>query len=176
MAKHYITKTSTARKTLTQDYESMLGDISTELSESECKYLADIAKIGYEHALQKDDYIEAVHDTVCEWVAETRRAKLYLTHDSMGNDFASWYNGTGEVESKMKSHQDHSVIPTFFVCFGAVALALFCISATVFVIGLCQNAFPFNPVYLVMFTIGFLGLLMTDVVAIAEWRKGQDVQ
>jgi len=173
---HKVTQGSNVKKVLIQDYEAILNDAPTELSEAEFKHLNDIASIGYEHALQKDEYIEALHDTITEWAAEARRKAFYCTQSSTEIDFLSWYNKTSEVKEPMQANQKFSTIPTFFVWFGAVVLALFCISATVFVMGICQNAFLVNPVYLFMFCIGFLGLLLTDIVAIAEWRNAQNVQ
>lgn len=176
MSKHYMINGSAAELPLPQDYESVLSEVSSELSDTEYEHLLDIADIGYEHASQKDDYIVSLCDTVYEWAAEARRAKLHLTQGSTDFAFDISYNNTDEVRNEMKRDQCFSVIPAFFVYFGAVVLALFCIFATIFMIGLCQSSFPVNPVYLFMFTVGFLGLLLTDIVAIVEWRKGQDVQ
>lgn len=165
---------SAAEKALIQDYELILNDASTELSDAEFIHLTDIAHIGYEYAAQKEDYIESLRDTVYEWVTEARREKLHFTQSSTEIDFGNLYNETGEVKNQMKASQSFSVIPTFFVCFGAIVLALFCISATFFATGIFQKSFPINPVYLFMFTVGLLGLLLTDVAAIVEWRKGQN--
>lgn len=59
----------------------------------------------------------------------------------------------------------------FFVGFGIAALIALCASALLWHISISQKAFPINPVYLSMATIGFLGLLISDIVAITEWRK-----
>lgn len=174
MIKHYITNSSNADEILLQDYEAILNEASTELSEIEYRHLADIANIGYEYATQKDDYLDALHDTICAWSAEARRLKLHVTHGSTEIDFLNWYN-TDEV-TIMKPNHNLDVIPSFFVCFGAVCLALFCVFVTIFLTSAQNNSFPFNPVYLFMFTVGFFGLLLTDIVAIAEWRKQQNEQ
>lgn len=176
MSNIFVIKGSTVELSLPQDYESILDEVSAELSEAEYEHLLDIANVGYEHASQKDDYLDSLYDTVNDWAAEARRAKLHLTQGSTEIAFQNWYNDTHEVKNGMESGQSYSVIPAFFVCFGAVVLALFCISATILTIGVCHGSFPFNPVYLFMFTIGFLGLLLTDIVAVAEWRKCQNVQ
>lgn len=174
MNRHYITSGNIVKEMLAQDYTSILDSASDELSDAEYRHLVDIANVGYEHAWQKDDYVDSLRDTVCEWVSETRRAKLHLTQCSTDIDFEIWYNDASEVREKMREHQHLSVIPSFFVYFGAVTLALFCVFATIFVTGICQESFPMNPVYLFMFTVGFFGLLLTDIVAIAEWRKDRD--
>lgn len=174
--KKYLIIHGSAADALHEDYESILSDAATELSEAEYEHLADIANIGFEYAMQKDEYIEALQDIVFGWLAEARRADIHLIQASTEIDFINWYNEPIEVKKQMKVNQGFHVIPTFFVYFGAVVLSLFCIFATIFVIGIFQKTFPVNPVYLFMFTVGFLGLLLTDIVAIAEWRKGQNVQ
>ena len=171
-----VIRGNTVEEELQQGYEFILDEAANTLSESELKHLADITSIGYQYASQKYDYIETLHDTVSDWIAEARREEFYIPHASTLIDFTPWYNDTKEVKSQMKPRQNLNAIPAFFVYFGAIVLALFCISATTFVMGLCQNTFPINPVYLFMFTVGFLGLLITDVVAAAEWRKDQNVQ
>lgn len=176
MIKYKVIYSSVVEKSLIQDYESVLNDASVELSEAELKHLTDIAHVGYEHAAQKEGYVEALHYAVSEWIAESRRAELHFVRSSPEIDFDHWYNNTSEVKKQMKTNQHFDTIPTFFVCFGAIVLALFCIFATVFIAGILQGSFVINPVYLFMFSVGFLGLLLTDVVAIAEWRKDQSVQ
>ena len=176
MAELSVIAGSSAKKLLIQNYEAVLRDASTELSEMEFKRLADMASVGYKHAAQKDDYVEALHDTITEWAVAARRKAFFLTQSSTEIDHESWYNKTSEVKRQMQETQAYSTIPTFFVWFGMIVLALFCISVTILVMGICQNAFPINPVYLFMFTVGFLGLLLTDIVAVAEWRKAQNVQ
>lgn len=167
---------NTVENALHQDYESILSEASATLSEAEFKHLTDIANIGYQYATRKYDYVETINETISEWVAEERRAELHFPHSSTVIDFGIWYNDAEEVKNQMESTQGFNVIPALFVCFGAVVLALFCISATILVIGLCQKTFFINPVYLFMLTVGFLGLLFTDIAAIVEWRKGQNVQ
>lgn len=83
-------------------------------------------------------------------------------------------SATGVVNNKTMRSQGFSVIPTSFVCFGAVALAIFCISSTILFAGFCYKSFPINPVYLFIFAVGALGLLITDIAAIVEWRKGRN--
>lgn len=170
--KYKIIYGSTAEKDLIRDYEAILYSASTELSEDEFQHLADIADIGYEHATKKDDYVEALHETVSAWISETRRAELFLIKDSTAIDFEKWYNEASEVKTQMKSNKEYNFIPAFFVYFGAVVLALFCVFLTIFVVEIRLKFLFINPVYLFMFTVGFLGLLLTDVVAIVEWRKG----
>lgn len=167
---------STAESSLHQDYELILSDASTVLSEAEFKHLTDIANVGYKYAAQKYDFLETLGDTVSGWVTEERRFDLHFTQDSTVIDFTRWYNETEEVKEHMETNRKFNVIPTFFVSFGAVVLSLFCICATILSMGIYQKSFSINPVYLFMFTVGFLGLLLTDIVAIAEWRKGQSVQ
>lgn len=176
MKKYHIIRGSVAEQMLQHDYASVLSEASAELSESEYKHLADIAGIGFEYAAQKDDYLDALHETVFGWVVEARREQFYLIQDSMEIDLKVLYNAPDEVKRQMDANQDINVIPTFFVFFGAIVLALFCISATIFAIGISQNTFPINPVYLFMIVVGFGGLFLTDIVAIAEWRKSQDEQ
>lgn len=163
-----------AEKILVNDYESVLNEVSATLSEAEYNHLNEVASIGYEYAAQKDEYVEALHETVSGWVAAARRTDFFLIDGSTEIDFGIWYNETIEVKKQMKANQNFNSIPTFFVYFGAVVLALFSVFATIFVMGICQKSFLINPVYLFMFTIGFLGLLLTDVAAIVEWRKGQN--
>ena len=167
---------NTVKQDLEQNYEFILDEAATALSESEFKHFSDVANIGYEYASQKDAYIETIHDTISDWIAEDRRNRFHISQPSTVIDFSFWYNRPEEVKNQMKQTQEFNAIPAFFVYFGAVVLALFCISATVFVIGLCQNTFSINPVYLFMFVVGFLGLLLTDIVAVTEWRKAQNVQ
>lgn len=71
----------------------------------------------------------------------------------------------------MKKKRDTDVVPMFYICFGAIALAGLCIFSMLFVLGIFLEVFPINPVYLLMLVIGFLGLLATDITAIIEWRK-----
>ena len=171
-----VIRGNTVADDLRQDYEFILDEAAAVLSESELKHLTDVANIGYQYASPKYDYIESLHDSISDWIAEDRRKEFHVSHTSTVIDFMSWYNDSSEVENQMDSAKSIHTIPAFFVCFGAIVLALFCISATIFVMGLCQNSFPINPVYLFMFAVGFLGLFLTVVVATAEWRKGQNVQ
>lgn len=167
---------SVAEEALVEDYETILNSASTELTETEYRHLTDIANIGYEYARQKEDYVIAMHESISAWLVESRRENLHLLPSSTDIDFESLYNRSIEVKDHMAQNHNSNAIPLFFACFGAVVLALFCIFSTILVCGILQHAFPFNPIYLFMFAIGFLGLLITDIVAIADWRKGQNGQ
>ena len=158
-----------------QAYQAILSDAADVLSSEEFRHLADIADVGYTHTTQKDEYLDHLSDAVSDWVAEARREKFYCTHETLKLDLQKWYNGLKEVENKMQPKQNYKVIPAFYVYFGMITLALFCIFTTIFVLGICQNVFLINPVYLFMLSVGFLGLLATDITAIIEWRKGQNV-
>lgn len=158
-----------------QEYQAILSEASVVLSPEEFRHLADIADVGYTHTTQKDEYLEHLGDTVFDWLAEAHREKFYCTHETLKLDLQKWYNGLKEVENKMQPKQNYKVIPAFYVYFGMITLALFCIFTTIFVLGICQNVFLINPVYLFMLSVGFLGLLATDITAIIEWRKGQNV-
>lgn len=176
MDNHNVIYGSVAESGLCQDYEEILRDASAILSDAELKHLTDIANVGYEYAEQKYDYLETISGTISEWVTEERRADLHFVQHSTVIDFACLYNKTEEVSRQMETSHDFDAIPAFFVYFGAVVLALFCIFATIFTIGIYQQSFFINPVYLFMFTVSFLGLLLTDIVAISEWRKAKREQ
>ncbi len=171
-----LVRGSVAEEALVEDYETILNSASAELTETEYRHLTDIANIGYEYAHQKDDYVVALHESISDWLVETRRDAIRLVPRSTNIDFESLYNGSIEVMDHMDVNHNANAIPLFFVYFGAITLALFCIFATIFVCGISQQHFTINPVYLFMFAIGFLGLLITDIVAIADWRKGQNGQ
>lgn len=66
-----------------------------------------------------------------------------------------------------------NALPSFFIWFGVAMLSLFCASLILLAISISRETFPINPVYLLMATIGFLGLLITDIVAIVEWQKAR---
>ena len=174
MKQYRIIRGSVAEQLLVHDYEAILDRFSPQLTETEYEHLASFASIGYEHAAQKSDYLLSLQDTVLEWAAETQRAELHFV--PMDIDFLDRYNKSSEVKEHMLSGHSFGNIPMFFACFGAVVLSLFCIFATILIIGIYQNSFPINPVYLLMFALGFLGLLCTDIVAIADWRKEQNGQ
>lgn len=176
MVKHFTVGSTATKDILLHDYESVLYAAATELSEKEYKHLSDIANIGYHHATEKDTYIEDLTYTITEWLTAARRKEFFIVPDSTEFDLNYWYNNTSEVSKQMKEDHKHNVVPAFFVYFGAVVLALFCISATIFAVGIYQHSFPINPVYLFMFAVGFLGLLLTDIVAIAEWKKVRNEQ
>ena len=166
---------NTAKQALVQDYTQVLCNVSNELSESEYKHISDIASIGYECAAEKDLFVAALDGTISGWISETRRANLHIHNNSIANDIFRWYNTT-EVKNMKTNKKTYAVIPVFFVSFGGIFLSLFLVFATIFTIGILQKSFFINPVYLFMFTIGFLGLFLTDIAAVLEWRKGFNVQ
>ena len=157
-----------------QAYQAILSDAADVLSSEEFRHLAEIADVGYTHTNQKDEYLDHLSDAVSDWVAEAHRAKFYCTQETLKLDLQMWYNAPKEVENQMQPKQDYKVIPAFYVYFGMITLALFCIFTTIFIFGICQNVFLINPVYLFMLSVGFLGLFATDITAIIEWRKGQN--
>lgn len=62
-------------------------------------------------------------------------------------------------------------VPIPFLASGFVfAVALF-IVVHALVTGIAAGAFIMNPVYLIELAFGFFGLIVTDLVAIREWRK-----
>lgn len=166
---------SVVERDLEYGYESVLNDAYTNLTETEYKHLMDIAHIGYEYATQKADYVEELNDIVCDWVCEVRRSALHITQNSVKIDMKNVYNEANRRTIQMDEKQGFNEIPALFVGFGAIVLSLFCVSATILTTGILQKSFLINPVYLLMLCIGFLGLLLTDIVAVAEWRKGNNV-
>ena len=73
-----------------------------------------------------------------------------------------------EIKTKQKDR-----IPGFFMWFGVAMLSLFCASLVLFTISISRETFPINPIYLLMATIGFLGLLVTNIVAVEEYKKAR---
>ena len=107
MKKYRTIHGSVAENMLQHDYASILHDASTELSESEYQRLVDVANVGYDHAVQKNAYIESLYVTVVEWDTVARRSKLHLHQNSMETVFKTLYNELGEVKQQMKENQKY---------------------------------------------------------------------
>ena len=62
-------------------------------------------------------------------------------------------------------------IPKFYIWFAIVAALMLLTNTLALIVGIVSQNFTVNPIYVVMLIIGFTGLLITDLVAIHQYKK-----
>lgn len=160
-----------------EKYKELIKKANIPLSESEIQHLCDFAEVGSVHAHNETAFFIALSETLSDWKNVTKRKNNSPPKYSDIIDIYSSYNISKDLDSSnIISNLDSDAIlpksiPLFYVVFGSVFLALFCVTLTLFVSGMFTQRFFINPVYLVMFSVGSLGLLVTDIVAVLDWRK-----
>lgn len=98
--------------------------------------------------------------------SEVQETWLFFESENQKNPYAAQEYRAGGILSMLNRE-----VPISFLLFSLLSTLFLCLTIYLLWAGFTTGAFVFNPIYLLEFAIGFLGLLVTSLVAIFEWRR-----